>query len=138
MDKLRKFAGDYLEAHYKGTWTNHSMGVNSGIVLARSPDANEMAARIAVFVTDPKNHDTEVTAAWRRSEKWEQRNRKLADPTVEADPISYEQRLEETRSRIVSLYPELLDDPLGDFPRLQFTNSASSDDTVGEDESTEA
>lgn len=101
-------SGDYFDPSRDPKKLFVAVGWEGVTVDVLPEHADELATRIAVFSTDPANHDpvdfgwTFVTADLKRLKKWTTRDAEVA--------------LKKCRREVETTWPELVADPLGTLP----------------------
>lgn len=86
------------------------VGRDAGALVVLPEDAGDVAARMLMFVSDPRNHDPERDY-WLRYAKDRYEHRTNRDPFY--FHILPEDRVKVFRPEIEDAFPELVDDPLG-------------------------
>ena len=114
FERLGSFMHDYRWANYprmKGCTSG--IGVAAGQIQVLPEHAEEVAVRVLLHISDPKNFDQETRA---RVLEQMQRCPPFAWRRDGTDLDSHEKRV---REAIVAKYPDFVGDPLGQVPRCE-------------------
>lgn len=131
--------GDFIEAYYDahrlGKRAGARTGLTRGMIQVLPRHAEEFAARLLLFITDPSNFDPEFQAEMAKRRQWwdrlRARNREAAiakhgpdypppyslrKPNPNPLATTHEGRMKMLHQEVVAVYPDWADDPLGEIP----------------------